>query len=327
MCPESCPDTSSALLSASPLEALRDALARGLQANYRDVCVRVRPCPDLRAVGCAWPGLGGSPCIVDIGGEPYAHNPSYRDVQFAVPDVLSCTGLNGSRVLGAGMACPAHNDGHCGEVIANLDVGVRDGSRVARVDTEGRCLVERYSAGVFAGLANLLVCDGATGPVLEVEVGRRIGAEGSLSQAMRAAMAPLAAAGMGPIALGGLFQLVAGQIRSHVMPDYDCIRTIANYDVYREQVVADFLRFFEPVGPDLLCFSVLRTVDTDRRRPGPAPVRRAHPLRPSACSRPRLATITTFVTAGGGALPRPVRPREGGLPVGQHLRAPAQHEG
>ena len=74
LAPESCPDTSSALLSAPPLEALRDALARGLQANYRDVRVRVRPCPDLRAVGCAWPGLGGSPCIVDIGGEPYAHN-------------------------------------------------------------------------------------------------------------------------------------------------------------------------------------------------------------------------------------------------------------
>ena len=64
--------------------------------------------------------------------------------------------------------------------IANLDVGVRDGSRVARVDTEGRCLVERYSAGVFAGLANLFVCDGAPGPVLEVEVGHRVGAEGYL---------------------------------------------------------------------------------------------------------------------------------------------------
>ena len=31
--------------------------------------------------------------------------------------------------------------------------------------------------------------------------------------------------------------------------------------MHREQVVADFLRFFEPVGPDLLCFSVLWTGD------------------------------------------------------------------
>ena len=98
------------------------------------------------------------------------------------------------------------------------------------------------------------------GPVLEVEVGRRVGAEGSLPQAMRAALAPLAAAGLGPIALGGVFQLVAGQIRSHVMPDFDCIG-IPYYDVQRDEVVADFLRFFEPVGPDRLCFSVLWTGD------------------------------------------------------------------
>ena len=257
---ESCLDTTGALLSAPPLEALADALAGGLQENYRDVRARVRPCPDLRSAGCAWPGLGGSPRIVDIGGEPYAHNPRYRHVQFAVPEVLHCTGSPGTRVLGAGMACPAHANGHCGEVIANLDLGVRDGSRLARVGADGRCLVEPYGAGVFAGLANLFVCDGAPGPVLEVEVAHRIGAEGSLPQAMRAALAPLAAAGLGPIALGGVFQLVAGQIRSHVMPDYDCI-DIAYYDAERDEVVGDFLRFFEPVGPGLLCFSVLWTGD------------------------------------------------------------------
>ncbi len=260
LAPQPCVDTSGARLSAPPLEALREALARGLQANYRDVRVRVVPCPDLRRVGCSWAGLGGSPGIVDVGGEPYAHNPRYRDVRFAVPDVLRCTGLAGTGVLGAGMACPAHIDGHCGEVIANLDVGVRDRSRVARVDEGGRCVVEPYGAGVFAGLANLYVCDGAPGPVLEVEVGHRIGAEGSLPQAMRSALAPLAATGLGPIALGGVFELVAGQIRSHVMPDYDCI-DMPYYDAERDEVVGDFLRFFEPVGPDLVCFSVLWTGD------------------------------------------------------------------
>ena len=253
-------DTSRALLSALPLEALSDALDRGLKANYRDVRVRALPCPDLRAVGCAWPGLGGAPCIVDIGGEPYAHNPRYRDVQFAVPEVLRCTGHGGTGVLGAGMACPAHIEGHCGEVIANLAVGGRDASRVARVDARGRCVVDGYRAGVFAGLANLFVCNGAPGPVLEVEAAHRIGPQGSLPQAMRAALAPLAEGGMGPIALGGVFQVVSGQIRSHVMPDYDCIDT-AYYDAERDEVIGDFLRFFEPVGPGLLCFSVLWTGD------------------------------------------------------------------
>ena len=77
---------------------------------------------------------------------------------------------------------------------------------------------------------------------------------------MRAALAPLAAAAGGPIALGGVFQLLAGQVRCHVMPDYDCIDH-AYYDSEREEIVSEFLRFYEPVGPGLLCFSVLWTGD------------------------------------------------------------------
>ena len=253
-------DTASASLLPPSLAAVRDALATGLKANYRDVRVEVTRCPDLRAIGCAWPGLGGAPCIVDVGGEPYAHNPRYRQVRFAVTEVQRCIGRGAGRVLGAGMACPAAIDGHCGEVIANLDTRGQDASRVARVAPDGRCVVEPYPAGLFAGLANLFISDGAPGPVLEIEVGHRTGGEGSLPQALRAALAPLAAAGDGPIALGGVFQLVGGQIRCHVMPDYDCIDHVY-YDVEREEVVSEFLRYYEPVGPGLLCFSVLWTGD------------------------------------------------------------------
>ena len=253
-------DTASAALAPPPLAALRDELASGLAATYRDVRVQVRPCPDLRAIGCAWPGLCGAPAIVDVGGEPYAHNPRYRHVHFAVPEVQRCIGRSAGGVLGAGMACPAALGGHCGEVIANLDTRGGDASRVARVDLQGRCVVEPYPAALFAGLANLFISAGAPGPVLEVEVAHRTGEEGSLPQALRAALAPLAATGDGPIALGGVFQLVSGQIRCHVMPDYECIDH-PYYDVEREEVVSEFLRFFEPVGPGLLCFSVLWTGD------------------------------------------------------------------
>ena len=186
--------------------------------------------------------------------------PGYRDVHFAVTELQHRIGREGGRVLGAGMACPAAIAGHCGEVIANLDPRGPDASRVARVAPDGSCVVEPYRAALFAGLANLYVTDGAPGPVLEIEVSHRTGAEGSLPQAVRAALAPLEAAGAGPIALGGVFQLLAGQVRCHVMPDYDCIDH-AYYDVEREQVVSDFLRFYEPVGPGLLCFAVLWTGD------------------------------------------------------------------
>ena len=253
-------DTVSAPLGVPQLEALRSVLAYGLRDTYRDVRVRVKPCPDLRVIGCAWPGLGGASCIVDVGGEPYAHNPLFRHVQFEIPQLQRCIKRTSGKILGAGMAWPAAIGGHCGEVIANLDTSGDDASRVARVGTDGRCIVEPYPYGQFAGLANLFVCEGIPGPVLEVEVKHRIGLEGSLPQAMRTALQPLAASEGCPIALGGVFQIVRGQIRSHVMPDYDCI-AFNYYDEETESTTREFLKYYEPIGPGLLCFSVLWTGD------------------------------------------------------------------
>lgn len=253
-------DAASAALWSPPPEVLRDALADGLARNYRRVEVHVKQCPDLRPIGCAWEGLGGAPCIVDVGGEPYAHNPRYRDVRFETGEILRRAGHPGRQVLGAGMACPTVLGGHCGEVIANHHTGAVPESRAARVDHAGRCRVVPYPSGRFAGLANLYVSRGEPGPVLEVEVSCRIGDEGSLPLAMRDAIAPLAGPNGREIGLGGVFRIESGKIRSHVVPDYDCIGH-EYYDVDRELIVADFLRFFEPVGPDLLCFSMLWTGD------------------------------------------------------------------
>ena len=253
-------DTTRAALWRPPLEVLRDTLQDGLSRTYRRVDVRVRLCPDLRSLGCAWAGLGGAPCMADIGGEPYAHNPRYRAVRFDTEDILRCAGHPGGQVLGAGMACPTVLGGHCGEVIANHDTRVVPASRAARVDERRQCRVEAYPSGRFAGLANLFISRGEPGPVIEVEVAHRTGDQASLPLAMRDALAPLAGREGREIGLGGVFRVERGQIRAHVMPDYDCIGH-EYYDVERERIVSDFLQFFEPVGPDLLCFSVLWTGD------------------------------------------------------------------
>ena len=60
--------------------------------------------------------------------------------------------------------------------------------------------------------------------------------------------------------LGGVFRVESGQIRAHVMPDYGCI-PYEYYDVDRDEVIRDFLQFYEPVGPNLLCFSLLWSGD------------------------------------------------------------------
>ena len=253
-------DTASAALWSPPLGILRDALEDGLSRNYRRVGVRVKQCPDLRRLGCAWEGLGGAPCLVEVGGEPCAHNPRYRDMRFETEEILRCAGHPGPQVLGAGMACPTTLGGHCGEVIANHDTRAVPASRSARVDERGRCRVEAYPSGRFAGLANLYLARGEPGPVIEIEIAHRTGGQGSLPLAMRDALAPLAGREGREIGLGGVFRVERGQVRAHVMPDYDCIGH-EYYDVERERIVRDFLRFFEPVGPGLLCFSVLWTGD------------------------------------------------------------------
>ena len=253
-------DTASATLWSPPLAVLRDALEDGLSRNYRRAAVRVGECPDLRWLGCAWEGLGGAPCLVDVGGEPFAHDPHYRDVRFETEELLRCAGHPGPQVLGAGMACSTTLGGHCGEVIANHDTRAAPASRAARVDERGQCRVEPYPSGRFAGLANLYLSRGEPGPVVEVEVAHRTGGEGSLPLAMRDALAPLAAEEGREIGLGGVFRVERGQVRAHVMPDYDRIGH-EYYDAAHDRIVADFLRFFEPVGPGLLCFSVLWTGD------------------------------------------------------------------
>ena len=253
-------DTASAPLWLPSLPTLRDALEEGLSRNYRRARVRVVQCPDLVEFGCAWAGLGGAPSIVDVGGEPCAHNPRYRDVSFDTAEIQRAVGHFEGRILGAGMASPTVLGGHCGEVIFNHDTRTAPASRAARVDERQRCRVEAYPSGRFAGLANLYISRGEPGPVLEVEVAHRTGAQASLPLAMRDAIRPLAGKEGREIGLGGVFRIERGRIRAHVMPDYDRIGH-AYYDVESERIVSDFLRFFEPVGPGLLCFSVLWTGD------------------------------------------------------------------
>ena len=62
------------------------------------------------------------------------------------------------------------------------------------------------------------------------------------------------------MALAGVFRILNGKIRSHVQPDYKDIKQ-EYYDPKLMKCVKDFLQFYEPVGPELQCYSVLWTGD------------------------------------------------------------------
>ncbi len=74
----------SAHLWQPSLQQIAVALQKGLSENYEQVSVSVEECPDLRDWGCTTEGLSGNACILDAGGEPYAHNKQYRDHQFDI---------------------------------------------------------------------------------------------------------------------------------------------------------------------------------------------------------------------------------------------------
>ncbi len=250
----------SAQLWQPSLQRIADALQKGLSENYENVSVSVEACPDLREWGCATQGMSGRERILDVGGEAYAHNKRLRDNQFSIPAMAEACGLPDGGVFGAGMACPAVLDGHCGEMIASIGLPADIRSKVARVGRDKECIVEDYGASIHSGLSNLYLCDGSPGPAIRLEVSRRIGDEASLTQAMRKSLADnLDAGGTRQIALGGVFKLASGRIRSHVMPDYDCIG-FEYFDEERNEAFRDFLQFYE-MGPNLLCFSVLWTGD------------------------------------------------------------------
>ena len=249
----------SAAFRLPELPLVAATLRTGLERHYASVDVSVVDCPDWRTLGAAARGMCGSTRLVEFGGEPYAHNPAYRGTRFDIGEVLKACGMPGASVFGAGMADMAVNNGHCGEVISNTLAGKRNQSRVARVGTARQCIVEPYPSLVCGPIANLFVSDGRNGPVIRIDVRTRIGGQVSLTQAIRNSLRPIADSD-GHIGMGGIFKVHSGKIRSHVMPDYDCI-DFDYYDTDRERVVRDFLQFYEHMGPGLLCFSTLWTGD------------------------------------------------------------------
>jgi len=241
------------------LSSLVDVLQSVLERHFAMVDVSVVDCPDLTKIGASARGMCGSTKLVEFGGEPYAHNPKYRGTHFDINEVLAACDMPAASVFGAGMAHAGVNNGHCGEMIANTLSGEEDLSRVARVGTEGQCVVEPYNSLLCGPIANLFVSDGQAGDVIRIEVTTRIGDQISLTQSIRDSLRPITNDNR-HIGMGGIFDIREGSVRSHVMPDYDCI-DFDYYDTAQEAVVRDFLQFYEHMGPNLLCFCTLWTGD------------------------------------------------------------------
>ncbi|MDC0539414.1 DUF1907 domain-containing protein [Candidatus Pelagibacter sp.] len=244
------------------LDKISEALQTGLIKNYHQVEVSVQDCPNLKEWGCPAEGISGNERIIDVGGEPYMHDPKHLGAEFDYEEISKKIGSEKSYALGAGSGAMSCLDGHCGELVINENLITSESkSIIARVGTNKECIAEKYTARKHGGLGNVYYTDGVKGKVIKIKIKGRSGDQGSLPQAMRKALTDnLPIKDNEHIALAGIFRILKGQIKSHVQPDYADIKH-EYYDAKQMKCVKDFLQFYEPVGPELQGYSVLWTGD------------------------------------------------------------------
>ena len=244
------------------LDKISEALQSGLKKNYHQVEVSVQDCPNLKEWGCPAEGISGNERIIDVGGEPYMHDPKHLGAEFDYEEISKKIGSEKSYALGAGSGAMSCLDGHCGELVINENLITSESkSIIARVGTNKECIAEKYTARKHGGLGNVYYTDGVKGKVIKIKIKGRSGDQGSLPQAMRKALSDnLPIKDNEHIALAGVFRILNGKIKSHVQPDYADIKH-EYYDAKQMKCIKDFLQFYEPVGPELQGYSILWTGD------------------------------------------------------------------
>ena len=244
------------------LDKISEALQKGLSDNYKVAEVSIANCPNLRDWGCPSEGISGNQKIIDVGGEPYMHDPKFIGAEFDYEEISKMIGSKKSYALGAGSGAMSCLEGHCGELVINENLITSESkSIIARVGSNKECIAEKYTARKHGGLGNVFYTDGVRGKVIKIKIKGRSGEQGSLPQAMRKALSDnLKIEGNDHLALAGVFRILKGKIKSHVQPDYADIKH-EYYDPEQMKCVKDFLQFYEPVGPELQGYSILWTGD------------------------------------------------------------------
>ena len=244
------------------LEEIAKALQVGLSQNYKIINLEIVDCPNLKNWGCPAEGLSGNQKIIDVGGEPYMHDKRYIGAEFNYEEIAKLIGSEKSYALGAGSGAMSCLEGHCGELIIDDNLITKENkSIIAKVGKNKECITEEYNGRKHGGLGNIFYSDGKKEKVLKIRINGRSGKQGSLPQAIRAALiSQLNLKNNNHIALGGIFRILKGQIRAHIQPDYENIK-YEYYDPKLMKCTKDFLQFYEPVGPNLQCYSVLWTGD------------------------------------------------------------------
>lgn len=202
------------------LEDIAEVLQKGLEYEFEHVQVSVLECPDLTEWGLAFEGLCGSERLVDVGGTPFLMDPRYHKTCFDLNDIAKAVGMPENACFLGAASGDANFIGVNSELMPNSCLGKKNETRVAlmRPDGKGKPFsLKPYDSDKVGFLANLFACDGVNGDVLKIRVGIRKGRKDFVSSIQSVLKSQY---GENPIGCGGVFKIVEGQFKAHIMPDF-----------------------------------------------------------------------------------------------------------
>jgi len=243
-------------LDIVPLQQIAEVLQTALRQNFKEAQVNVVDCPDLTAKpwGLAAPGLGGNPRVLDIGGVPYLMPTVTKDKLYEMKDYPRLTGSAGSGlIIGAG-AAPWPFLNRNAEMMPNLyvdkDGEVNQETRITRtLDEDNSFMTSKLPPTETRNslLGNLFISDGSQGQVLKIHASNRTGDKNFVTAIREALVESFPDKSLG---LGGVFNIVKGKAKMHVMPDFSPCPLNTNEEV------DNWLKFYEMSSP-LTVLSVL----------------------------------------------------------------------
>ena len=248
-------------LHVPPEKDVKAALSTALSEDYAESSVDIVDCPNMKDWGLPFTGLGGKGTLLDVGGEPFNHDPHYNTtVKHDIVKVCHAVGRDSGAVLGAGACCSEVIGGHLGEltVAVNLDSGANK-SISAQVADDKSASAREYHSLLHGGICNLHITDGTPGRVFKITAKKRTGDQPSLAQTLRRGLSNFPVA----VGMGGVFRVSKGKVKAHINPDASACPE-GYYDDQEMRCIKPFLQFYEgetAMGPDLVCVSSLWSKD------------------------------------------------------------------
>ena len=256
-------------LSPPDLNELASILLPALKANFTSASISVEMCPDLSQspFHLAAPGLSGSECIADVGGQPNLFPIPVLSAKYSLLDLAEHMKMSPDRgsLVGAG-AGPFHVLGVNSELAPNVAweggfENVKNETRYAKIDekSEAREVICMKSPSTDCALMiNLFGSSGLPGPVLKITAHSRTGDQ-NFTDCIRFALRDKYGDDK-PISLGGAFLIKKGKANFHVMPDFPSKDQLPFKD--REQL-NDWLTFHD-FGAPMVCLTVMHSADPDK---------------------------------------------------------------